>query len=173
MCTVLLPPGVKPTAVNRHIHPSIHPSYPSIYLSIHPSIHLSIYLFPKQHCFLEGSQASPVCPCDRAMCNQGWPTSVHWRATQFAKDSPEGCTCVCVHRERERERERECVSWINWKAAIYRHKVKLKVRLNDKAVGLTKLGKTKKKWFIACCLKSGVVSYSLSTVYLLIKSCVL
>jgi len=92
------------------IHPSIHPSYPSIYPSIHPSIHLSIYLFPKQHCFLEGSQASPVCPCDRAMCNQGWPTSVHWRATQFAKDSPEGCTCVCVHRERERERERECVS---------------------------------------------------------------
>jgi hypothetical protein len=42
------------------------------------------------------------------------------------------------------------VALINWKAVIYKHKITLKVWLNDKAVGLTKLGKTKRMIGLLC-----------------------
>ena len=30
---------------------------------------------------------------------QGWPISIHMRATSFVKDSPEGCMCVCIYQK--------------------------------------------------------------------------
>jgi hypothetical protein len=30
---------------------------------------------------------------------QGWPTSIHRKATCFDKDSPEGRAYVCIHRK--------------------------------------------------------------------------